>query len=331
MSNAARHWCFTGFVPEGKDGYDRPDWDEKKMGYLVYQGEWSPKCGRFHWQGYVQFKAPESMNSVKKALGVFDGWHLEVSKGDPMANFHYVTKNASRCIEPAEFGKIKLTQGQRGDLIDAKECIEKGNFKDIAAGTYIKFHKGLQAWAQLMGYRQRDEIHRKWKSHVTVLWGPAGVGKSKKAYDMFGGDNADTYRFNRGVTGSWWTGYNAHPNVIVDEFRPEDWSINDFLLAMDRYPYKVSVHGGLVNFLAEKIIITTTLEPRLWCAEGKWKGRDAEVLRRIDAIEYVAEYLDEDGLGDLYQDEKPAVTQPVLVQPPVQPVKTNPLKGLYIE
>lgn len=57
----------------------------------------------------------------------------------------------------------------------------------------------------------------------------------------------------------WWDGYIGQKTVVLDDFRPW-WCPFSFLLRiLDRYPIRVQVKGGFVNFVPEKIIITTPL------------------------------------------------------------------------
>lgn len=55
----------------------------------------------------------------------------------------------------------------------------------------------------------------------------------------------------------WFDGYLGESVAVFDDFRPW-WCRFDYLLALlDRYPIRVPVKGGFVNWIPEIIIITT--------------------------------------------------------------------------
>jgi hypothetical protein len=47
--------------------------------------------------------------------------------------------------------------------------------------------------------------------------------------------------------------------VIIDDFRPSQFSFQELLRLLDRYPHQVEYKGGTRQFLAKTIIITTPL------------------------------------------------------------------------
>lgn len=55
----------------------------------------------------------------------------------------------------------------------------------------------------------------------------------------------------------WFDGYEGQEVAVFDDFRPW-WCRFDYLLRLlDRYPMKVPIKGGFVNWIPEIIIITT--------------------------------------------------------------------------
>lgn len=55
----------------------------------------------------------------------------------------------------------------------------------------------------------------------------------------------------------WWDGYCGQKVVILDDYRPWWCPFSFMLRLLDRYPIQVQVKGGFVNFVPEKIVITT--------------------------------------------------------------------------
>lgn len=110
------------------------------------------------------------------------------------------------------------------------------------------------------------------------------MGKSKRAAELCGSES--TYYKPRG---QWWDGYWRHDNVIIDDFY--GWiRLDEMLRILDRYPHRVEVKGGYVQFLAKRVVITSNIEVKKWYSEEKIDSVlfDA-LLRRIDKIEIMTQ------------------------------------------
>ena len=85
--------------------------------------------------------------------------------------------------------------------------------------------------------------------------------------------------------GEWWDGYDNQKTVIIDDFY--GWMKYDELLRiMDRYPHRVPIKGGYINFTSEYLTFTSNISPNDWY-HGEWfKEWEQKALeRRIDCIE----------------------------------------------
>ena len=71
---------------------------------------------------------------------------------------------------------------------------------------------------------------------------------------------------------------------MVDEFRG-DIAIAHFLRWLDRYPVLVEVKGGSVVLKAERIWLTSNLDPRQWYPEADSDTVDA-LFRRINITHF---------------------------------------------
>lgn len=110
--------------------------------------------------------------------------------------------------------------------------------------------------------------------------GPTGIGKSRRAWD-----EATFDAYPKDPNTKFWDGYNGQINVVMDEFRGRI-DISHLLRWFDRYPVIVEVKGSSVVLKAEKIWITSNLEPREW-----YPGMDDLTLqalfRRLTVINFI--------------------------------------------
>jgi len=110
---------------------------------------------------------------------------------------------------------------------------------------------------------------------VTVLWGPTGTGKTRRAWELGGVD-----AYPKIPNTKFWDGYQGQKAVIIDEFRG-DISISNLLRWFDRYPVLVEIKGSSTVLLADTIILTSNLDPRAWYPDIDEPTRDA-LFRRLE-------------------------------------------------
>jgi hypothetical protein len=110
------------------------------MKYMVYQLEKCPTTGREHWQGYVEFRNPRTMESVKRALRL-NGVHLEIRRGTATEAAEYCKKEESRAQHaeagPHEFGEQPQGQGHRSDLDAVVNLVKEGKSVEEIAVTVL--------------------------------------------------------------------------------------------------------------------------------------------------------------------------------------------------
>lgn len=118
--------------------------------------------------------------------------------------------------------------------------------------------------------------------HVTCFWGAPGTGKSLKAHleaYKLGKENVYVKRDGN----RWFEGYDAHPIVILDDFRASWWPLTFMLAIMDRYPLRVEYKGGYRQFRATHVYITSVQHPQEWYDHAKGEPVQ-QILRRIEHI-----------------------------------------------
>lgn len=125
---------------------------------------------------------------------------------------------------------------------------------------------------------------RSWKTQVFVLWGDTGTGKTRFCHDQV----MDLEFWSPGDF-QWFDGYKDQPIVIIDDFRGE-YPLPLFLKLCDRYPMRVPIKGGFVNWAPKKIYITSNTAPRSWYVNADSRSLDA-MIRRFDSVEFINKNL----------------------------------------
>lgn len=250
---------------------------ELDIRYLIMGKEVGKKCGTPHLQGYIALlKQGRNKKQMKKLLG--PRIRLAIAKGNDKQNQNYCSKENLWI----EVGTCKTKQGARTDLLVIRDAIVEGSSVGmrelIDAGTARNYQQ-IKIAATLLDYY---EPARNWKTHVTWIWGPSGYGKTFLAHKI-AGENA--YVKTSG-SGKWWSGYDAHEAVILDDFRDGHMALTDLLGLLDAYSYRVECKGGMRQFRARKVVITTIKPP--WEHYEHAKGEPMEQLRRrVEEVTHV--------------------------------------------
>lgn len=262
MSKYAR-WSFTQF--DTSFDYSKL---ANESSYLIVGKEICPDTKKEHHQCYVEFSSKRYFNGIKKLLPTA---HIEASKGGPEANKKYCSKDNNVILEIG----TPFKQGVRTDLKKAKEMITSGaTLEDIIDEDAN--YQTMRASELIMKFK---EPKRNWKPEVFWYWGPTGCGKTRTAYEE-AGDRV----WESGKTLKWWDGYDAHEDIIIDDFRPYFCEFAELLRILDRYPYRVEVKGGTRQLRARRIWITCPKPP-----DKVYEGTSEDVhqlVRRISVIKF---------------------------------------------
>lgn len=233
--------------------------------YFVGGQEIAPTTGTPHIQGYISFPNQRSSNAIRKLLS---NSFVQPAKGSPQSNYDYCTKEES---EIYEIGNKPSGQGSRTDIVEIVNKIEQGaSAKDIILSGIQPTH--LKMVDTLFKYVEKA---RNWKPHVKWYYGETGSGKSKAAFEEL----PDAYVAMS--TAKWWEGYDAHPNVIIDDMRGDFCKFHELLRILDRYAHRIETKGGSRQFLAKNIIITSCHHP---CDMYETREDVNQLIRRIDEI-----------------------------------------------
>lgn len=250
-------------------------WCERHTAYTVC-GKELGDSGTPHLQSFHQMKSREDFKAFKK---IFPKVHIERVIENNGAD-KYCAKEGNLAFE---LGSIKKKRpGTRNDVHDSFKRIRTGctlrEFADEHGEILMKYPSGV---ARLLSVYEppRDPGVPK---DIVVLWGPSGSGKTRKAFEMAG---VNPYVWDPGM-GSWFDGYCGQKSVIMDEFRGQ-LPLGSLLRLFDRYPMRVQVKGGSVQFVADLIIVTSPKQPEKWYKEV-FDNEDTvqQLLRRIVKVEY---------------------------------------------
>lgn len=222
---------------------------EKEPNYFISCIEENKK-EELHIHIYVQF--PKRVSISTKNM---HGAHIEVCKGTPAENKQYIEK-------------IKETF-RINNTLDEMGTIRNGGIKtDLAIDLFDKkidevSKSDFKIWKEIVNTKPHLK-KEDFKPNVEIyyIWGPSGVGKSKKVYDMIGDDEYyDRVYYSNG----FWLGVSIYFPVKTcwyDEFRDSNMPVAEFIKFVDYYKDQMSVKycPGWVNQY-ERIFITSIQSP----------------------------------------------------------------------
>jgi len=258
--------------------------------------------GTVHYQGYLELTNSRKMNWLKRLLPTA---HLEMRRGKREDAIIYVFKTlelgmtldpsspswkdaeSSTSIEEysATYQLPSVTYAGAGvhwkdvvslcrkttvaEKLAAIQTLIQTGVPELEIANedfelWVKYNRAFVRYA-LLTSKPRDE-----KTHVVVIQGPTGTGKSLYCRD----NEPNAYWKQRS---QWWDGYTNQDAVVLDEFY--GWLPFDLLLRLcDRYPLNVEVKGGSINFNSKRIYITTNKKPDEWYHDVYFPA----FIRRVD-------------------------------------------------
>lgn len=263
----SKSWMFTINNPRNNDIPRR--W--KEYTYCIWQLEQGTQETP-HLQGYIVFSVQKRLSTLKK---IDNTAHWEIRRGTHKQAKEYCSKEDTRKAGPWILGidsDIPDTQGTRTDLNEVKKAIDEGKDEAYLADNYFQACAKHMRWFR--DYKRIKASQREWKTHVKVLWGPTGTGKSMYCAHSY----PEAYWKPQST---WWDGYTGQEVVIIDEFY--GWLTYSFMLRLlDRYPLVLETKGGHTTFLAKTLIITSNKHPRDWYDPARHAYAPLE--RRLDEI-----------------------------------------------
>lgn len=224
-----------------------------KVKYCVCQLE---EVSTKHMQGYIELFNKLSFNTIRQWFP----WHIEPRQGTQQQAVDYCRKEESRVEGPFEWGEPR-SQGKRNDIAAMYEAIKLGKReRDIAEempSTHAKYFRAHDRYRGLIDYDSSREFRN---LEVTVLWGSAGSGKTRKAVE----DGDDYYILNAPTNDSlWFDGYKGESTLIIDDFY--GWiKFHMLLRILDGYQMRLPIKGSFTYAKWTKVFITSNKKWQDW-------------------------------------------------------------------
>lgn len=257
---------------------------EDEVKWAICGREIAPTTGTPHLQGAIVFVNQVRESYVKKIFQGKAHWDPMSPKATLEDNFNYCSKEDPQFIEIGErpdFDNAGQREKKRWHAIAA--AAKAGDW-DTLLTTYpdamILHYKGLENIQNKFGERKEKLSPTKPLSErFWWVYGPAGTGKSRRAFERFPADETYNKALNK-----WWDGYEGQPHVVLDDISNEDKFMGHLLKTWcDYQPIRAEVKGGTQFIRPAFITVTSNWHPReIWTDSKMYEP----ICRRFD-IQYI--------------------------------------------
>lgn len=261
-----RRFCFTlnNYTEAEISGIQQSCANNACIRFLVY-GREVGQHGVPHLQGYMELDVPKRPGAVKALLAT-DRVHIENAAGSAEQNRQYCSKEDA---DPFTHGTPSRGQGARNDLSAVCDLVTEGaNLARIFQEhptVVLKYHKGIQRCIELRSVPREHQTQFIWR------FGSTGTGKSRDTHNESKAMSNNDVSWLSDVSCQWFDGYvSGSRGAVLDEF---DGSVKlRFLLRLlDRYPIKVPIKGGFVEWNPRIVWITSQFSPEhYYGADEQW-------------------------------------------------------------
>lgn len=218
--------------------------------YMVFGYEVAPTTNTQHLQGYISWDNPRSLDKFKNEVS--SALHIEKARGTPLQASQYCKKEGNF----EEYGELPR-QGERTDWCVAIQEIKSGTPVEEVIENQPQLLPCIRA---LDAYKSKCLKPLNRNVEVIVLWGDAGSGKSRWAYEKY----PELYSK---PPGKWWDGYSGQTTVLLDDYYGYI-PYHELLNVLDRYPYHAEIKCGYVWAQWTTVVITSNKPPERWYSAG---------------------------------------------------------------
>lgn len=292
----SRKWQVTINNPTEK-GYSHEKIKEvlKEFKTLVYwcMADEVGENGTYHTHIYFACSSTVRFSTVKK---VFEGAHIEASKGTSQQNRDYVfkegkwekdkKKETNLVNTQEEFGEMPIEhQGQRNDLHNLYDMIKDGlsNYDILEIDpSYMLNVEKIERARQIVKEEKYKDTFR--ELDVRYIYGNTGVGKTRGIMEMYGYQNV----FRITDYQHPFDNYKGQDVVIFEEFR-SSLKIQDMLNYLDGYPLELPCRyaNKIACFTKVYMITNIPLENQYEEVQKQYKQTWEAFLRRINKVIYM--------------------------------------------
>lgn len=230
-----RTWCGTIWNDQDEEYLKTLDYKYLLIGHLEQTKRKQP-----HKHVLIRFKSQRVMPKTQNA-------HWE--KCDKVLNFRaYALKKGEASFESGELDINVANENEWEEFIEACKQMDP---KQLIESRFSRIYARYRNFAGEIHNIFREipiidgELENEW------WWGPAGTGKSMKAFTEY--PDAYIKSLNK-----WWDGYHDQEVVIIDDWGPNQSVLVDHLKHWaDRYPFPAEVKGSSMRIRPKKIIVTS--------------------------------------------------------------------------
>lgn len=232
-----------------------------------------PSTKREHLQGYIYFDNAKYLTTLKKFS---EKIHWEPAKGDDVDNYIYTSKEGEYFTDG-----VAPSQGQRTDLINARDRIREGTrADDLVMENPVMGHQ----YGRTLDRMEDIVMRNRFRTEMTIgiwYWGATGVGKSHCVYQNYSPETHYNYPNDNG----WWDAYRQQDTVIINEFRGEI-PYKELLELVDKWPKTVKRrHREPMPFISKTVVITSAMPPQAVYKNLAKEDSLEQLLRRFEIIE----------------------------------------------
>lgn len=241
-----------------------------ELSWIKGQQEIGHSSSYHHWQICCAFSKKKSLAQVKELFG--EQAHCELSRSNAAGDYCWKEDTA---VDGTRF-EHGAKPIRRNDPVDWEEVwtnAQKGNLSAIPANIRVVSYRTIRTIGS--DYDRPRSVLRS----CYVFWGTTGTGKSRRAWE-----EAGLEAYSKDPRTKFWCGYQGESNVVLDEFRG-GIDVSHLLRWLDRYPVRVEIKGSSRPLIAEKIWITSNLNPKDWYPDIDYQTQDA-LLRRLTITEF---------------------------------------------
>lgn len=218
-----------------------------------------------HYHILVQFK-----NGIKLSLKKLFGAHVEYLRGTPQEALKYLKckdekhiEEGVSCVVIDESGTIR----NHGRILTVNEVIEadKEDLKEMDFRFYnaaIKIKESVNEEETFMGMLEEIEKNELKGPEVIYIYGEPGSGKTYSAYKyaLEHYDKKDIGKIY--ISNNFFKFINEDAKCfVIEEFRPSQCAVAEFLQLTDKYGYTASTKGGFKTIRPKCIIICCYKHP----------------------------------------------------------------------